>query len=99
MSSRNLPVDGLGAGSSLQPQTPNSPQQHYLDGLAVLRCHQAGEVDAGGDFSGGDLADDGIHQLDLVMMLLGNPGLPAAVSCSGGWLHHRDDDSEVPERV
>ncbi len=49
------------------------------------------------DFSGGDLADDGIHQLDLAMMLLGNPGLPAAVSCSGGRLHHRDDDSEVPD--
>ena len=49
------------------------------------------------DFSGGDLADDGIHQLDLAMMLLGNPGLPVAVSCSGGRFHYRDDDSEVPD--
>ena len=36
------------------------------------------------DFSGGDMADDGIHQLDLAMMILGDPGLPIAVSCSGG---------------
>ena len=49
------------------------------------------------DFSGGDMADDGIHQLDLAMMLMGDAGIPAAVSCSGGRLAHRDDDSEVPD--
>ncbi len=49
------------------------------------------------DFSGGDMADDGIHQLDLAMMLMGDPGIPAAVSCSGGRLAHRGDDSEVPD--
>ena len=49
------------------------------------------------DFSGGDMADDGIHQLDLAMMLMGDPGMPKAVSCSGGKLAHKGDDSEVPD--
>jgi len=49
------------------------------------------------DYSGGDMADDGIHQLDLAMMLMGDPGLPRAVSCSGGRLAFPDDDSEVPD--
>ena len=49
------------------------------------------------DFSGGDMADDGIHQLDLAVMLMGDPGIPAAVSCSGGRLAHKGDDAEVPD--
>lgn len=49
------------------------------------------------DFSGGDMADDGIHQLDLAMMLMGDPGIPTAVSCSGGRLAHKGDDAEVPD--
>jgi predicted dehydrogenase len=49
------------------------------------------------DFSGGDMADDGVHQLDLAMMLMGNPGIPKAVSCSGGRLAHKGDDAEVPD--
>ena len=49
------------------------------------------------DFSGGDMADDGIHQLDLTMMLMGDPGMPTAVSCSGGRLAHKGDDAEVPD--
>ena len=49
------------------------------------------------DYSGGDLADDGIHQLDLAMMLMGNPGAPKSVSSSGGRLAHKGDDSEVPD--
>lgn len=49
------------------------------------------------DFSGGDMVDDGIHQLDLAMLLAGDPGLPNAVSCSGGRLVHTDDDSERPD--
>jgi len=49
------------------------------------------------DFSGGDMADDGIHQLDLALMLMGDPGLPKAISCSGGRLACRGDDAEVPD--
>ncbi|MBN2138851.1 MAG: Gfo/Idh/MocA family oxidoreductase [Sedimentisphaerales bacterium] len=49
------------------------------------------------DFSGGDMANDGIHQLDLAMMLMGDPGMPRAVSCSGGRVAYKGDDSEVPD--
>lgn len=49
------------------------------------------------DFSGGDMVDDGIHQIDLALMLMGDPGLPKAVSTSGGKLAFPDDDSETPD--
>jgi len=49
------------------------------------------------DFSGGDIADDGIHQIDLALMLMGDPGFPSAVACSGGKLAHKDSDGEVPD--
>ncbi len=48
------------------------------------------------DYSGGDLADDGIHQLDLAMMLLGDPSLPTSIHASGGRFAFRDD-REVPD--
>ena len=49
------------------------------------------------DFSSGELGGDGIHQLDLALMLLGDPGLPRSVSAAGGKLAHPDDDSEMPD--
>jgi len=49
------------------------------------------------DYSGGDLADCGIHQLDLALMVMGDPAAPAAVSASGGRIQHRGDDAEVPD--
>ena len=49
------------------------------------------------DVCGGDLTDDGIHQLDLALMLLGDPGLPHNVRAVGGRYVHRGDDSEVPD--
>jgi len=49
------------------------------------------------NFSGGDLADDASHQLDLSLMLMGDPGMPKSISCSGGRLAHKGDDSEVPD--
>ncbi|UCD51696.1 MAG: Gfo/Idh/MocA family oxidoreductase [Phycisphaerales bacterium] len=49
------------------------------------------------DFSNGDMADDGIHQMDLALMLMGDPGFPQAVSCMGGRLAHQGDDSETPD--
>jgi predicted dehydrogenase len=47
-------------------------------------------------YSGGDMADDGIHQLDLAMMLLGDPPLPRAVHATGGRFAYKDDQ-EVPD--
>ena len=49
------------------------------------------------DFSGGDLCDDAAHQVDLALMMMGNPGLPKSVYASGGRLAHQGDDSEVPD--
>jgi len=47
------------------------------------------------DFSGGDLADDGIHQLDIARWLVGK-GFPSTVQAMGGnFVHH--DDREVPD--
>ena len=49
------------------------------------------------NYSGGDLADDAAHQIDLAAMLMGDPGLPYSVSSAGGRLQHQGDDSEVPD--
>lgn len=49
------------------------------------------------NYSGGDLADDGAHQIDLAAMLMGDPGFPTSVVSAGGRLHHTKDDSEVPD--
>lgn len=49
------------------------------------------------DFSGGDILCDGVHQIDIARMLMADPGLPKAVSCSGGKLHFKNDDSEMPD--
>jgi len=49
------------------------------------------------DFCGGDMGNDGIHQIDLAVMLMGDPGLPKSVRALGGRYVHRDDDSQVPD--
>lgn len=69
-------------------------------GPAPKRPHNSG-IFAGGwhkfwAYSGGDFADDGIHQLDLAMMLLGDPEMPKGIHSSGGRLAF-DDDQEVPD--
>lgn len=47
------------------------------------------------DFSGGDMADDGVHQLDLARWLVGKD-FPRAVQSTGGNLAYHDD-REVPD--
>jgi predicted dehydrogenase len=42
------------------------------------------------------MADDGIHQLDLAMMLLGDPPMPTSVHATGGRFAFQDDQ-EVPD--
>jgi len=50
------------------------------------------------DYCGGDLTDDSIHQLDLALMVMGDPGLPKSVRALGGrYVVHKDDDAEVPD--
>lgn len=49
------------------------------------------------DFSGGDMSDDGIHQVDLAMMVMGDPAMPTGVSTTGGRYAFKGDDAEVPD--
>ncbi|MFA7173940.1 MAG: Gfo/Idh/MocA family oxidoreductase [Kiritimatiellia bacterium] len=50
------------------------------------------------DYCGGDLTDDSIHQLDLALMVMGDPGLPTSVRALGGqYVVHKEDDAEVPD--
>ena len=49
------------------------------------------------DYCGGDLTDDSIHQLDLALMVMGDPGLPTSVRALGGRYIHKGDDAEVPD--
>jgi predicted dehydrogenase len=49
------------------------------------------------DYSGGlQLGNDMIHQLDMTRMILGDPGLPGSVYCTGG-RYFFDDGREIPD--
>lgn len=85
--------------------SPDDPPPAGFDwetwlGPAPKRQHNSG-IFAGGwhkfwAYSGGDFADDGIHQLDLALMLLGDPELPKGIHAAGGRFAF-DDDQEVPD--
>ena len=47
-------------------------------------------------YGGGDMGDDGIHQLDLARFVLGDKPVPKVVTASGGRLAFQDD-REVPD--
>jgi predicted dehydrogenase len=47
------------------------------------------------DYSGGDIINDGVHQLDLARWLIGK-SYPKSVVATGGELHF-DDDQETPD--
>lgn len=48
------------------------------------------------DFSGGDLANDGVHQIDLARWLCGVE-LPKRVHSSGGRFHQKEGSAESPD--
>ncbi len=68
-----------------------SPARPYHGGIFHGGWHQLW------DFSGGDMADDGIHQLDLALMLMGDPPLPKSVRGLGARICHKGDDSQRPD--
>lgn len=95
---------------NLKPGAPfrlgDPGQQPDLDwdawlGRAPLRPFHQGILNSGWHhfwaYSGGDMADDGIHQLDISLMLMGDPGFPTSVRTIGGRYAHAGDDSEVPD--
>lgn len=49
------------------------------------------------DFSGGDMIDDGIHQMDLALMLMGDRSRPRVVSACGGKMAYPEADGETPD--
>ena len=48
------------------------------------------------DYCNGDLSDDGVHQLDLALKIMGDPEGPVITSSTGGRLVHKDD-AETPD--
>ena len=96
----NLKAGGPYRLGNSQPQSKGFDWARWL-GPAPERPYHSGIFHAGWhkfwDFSGGDLADDGIHQIDLACLLLGDPGMPRSVAATGGRLHFKDDDAEVPD--
>ncbi len=49
------------------------------------------------EFNAAGQAIDGVHQLDMALMLMGDPGLPKSVRSIAGQYLQPDDDSEVPD--
>jgi len=48
------------------------------------------------DYSGGDIINDGVHQIDAARMLIGQD-YPTAVTSTGGKFDTPDDDADVPD--
>src|SRR5581483_10086129 len=47
------------------------------------------------NYGGGDISNQGIHQMDVARWILGEPGLPPSVIALGGRFGY-DDDAETP---
>jgi len=96
---------GLEPGGKFKLAPPSDPPKGFdwdaWLGAALERPYCSTIADGGWhqfwDFSGGDIVDDGVHQIDLTLMALGDPGLPKSVSCAGGKLAYPDSDSETPD--
>lgn len=98
-------VYNLKDGGAFKLGPPGSPPAHFdwdrWLGRAPLRPFHQRLIRGGWhqfwDFCGGDMCDDGIHQTDLALMLMGDPGIATSVRSLGGRYVHRGDDSEVPD--
>lgn len=70
-------------------------------GRAPLRPYHQAIVHGGWlhywDFGSGILFDNGIHQLDLALMMMGDPPPPSSVRSLGVRYCHDDDESEIPD--
>ena len=79
---------------------PEFDWDHWVGPAPVHPWHQG--LFKGGwhrfwDFSGGDMVDDGIHQMDLALMLMGDQDRPKAISACGGKLAYPNSDGETPD--
>lgn len=70
-------------------------------GRAPARPYHQGIVNQGWlwmwDFAGGDMSADAIHQIDLALMMMGDPGPARSVRAVGGRYVNRGDDAETPD--
>ncbi len=100
-----IKVYNLEPGKAFQLGAPgNMPQgfdwDRWLGPAPTRPWHQ--NIFRGGwhrfwDFSGGDMVDDGIHQMDLALMLMGDRGRLRVISACGGKLAYPDSDGETPD--
>ncbi|MDR0391729.1 MAG: Gfo/Idh/MocA family oxidoreductase [Planctomycetaceae bacterium] len=67
------------------------PNREYSSSIVHSGWHQLW------DFSGGDMADDGVHQLDLARWLVGKE-IPKSAYAVGG-VFSRQDDSQTPDTL
>jgi predicted dehydrogenase len=67
------------------------PHREYSSSIVHAGWHQLW------DFSAGDMADDGIHQLDLARWLIGKE-IPKSAYAVGG-IFSRKDDSQTPDTL
>jgi predicted dehydrogenase len=96
-------VFNMKGGGGLQLSAPSDPPEGFdwdiWQGPAPARPY-AERIRRGGwhqlwDYSGGDAANDGVHQLDLARWLVG-VDVPHSVHCTGGRFEHADD-GETPD--
>lgn len=90
---------------SVLPRAPDEPVPKGLDydlwlGPAPKRPYNANRFYGGcwnwwWDFSGGDIINDGVHQMDLARWVVGEE-YPKSVFCTGG-IFHFDDGAETPD--
>jgi predicted dehydrogenase len=100
-----IKVYNLEPGQAFRLGEPGSPPagldwDRWLGPAPVRPWHQ--RIYQGGwhrfwDFSGGDMTDDGIHQMDLALMLMGDRGRPRVVSACGGKMAYPEADGESPD--
>lgn len=95
--------ESIGRSSGLQPVPPAIDYDLWL-GPAPLVPPRRNSEKWGSvhydwhwfwDYGGGDLANQGIHQMDVLRWMLGDPGLPRAVTSFGGRFGY-EDDAETP---
>ena len=92
-----------GGGPFHMPGDRDAPKELDYNlwlGPAPLRPYNAAHCHAGWKkfwaYSGGDMADDGVHQLDIARMIMGDHPAPRAINGSGGRIAFKDD-REVPD--